>query len=290
MSSVERLSLMLFLPLIMMIPTLLLIGQENKAQQWEVVEIRGTKDAQFDTVRASRFELQDAAGKLRASLAVEKESIANLTLYDLAGNRRLIALVFEDQALFSLIGNGGKQAVTLSVNGSSGAVEIETLPSGGRISLESFMDGPEICLSEVDGKGCAVAVRRNRRKDGLLLLENDEDYVTLQDLKQRVLALETKLADSNSGRVRSQKVPIPIYTDTGVKHSIEDLSRMGAILTLDDGSVWEIFGPDRPISTLWMPLDDVLILREASPVGLFEYQVVNTDESETVAARFIGWK
>ena len=63
----------------------------------------------------------------------------------------------------------------------------------------------------------------------------------------------------------------------------------GTFIMLRDGTVWEIFYSDRPVTTVWQAGDFVQVRRSPLRVGRFDYQLVNADRDRKVAARFAGF-
>jgi hypothetical protein len=59
---------------------------------------------------------------------------------------------------------------------------------------------------------------------------------------------------------------------------ISDASADGALITLDDGSIWEISTPYRLFTDHWLPMEDIVVVKDKAgikPVGL-----VNKDHGE----------
>lgn len=81
----------------------------------------------------------------------------------------------------------------------------------------------------------------------------------------------------------------PTYVGVG-KHWIQSTSSGGAMITLEDGSIWEINPVDRVDTMLWLPITDITVLRATSPVGDYKYLLVNTEDGEKALAKYIGKK
>lgn len=58
-------------------------------------------------------------------------------------------------------------------------------------------------------------------------------------------------------------------------HWVSSVANDGAIVTLDDGSVWQIDAGDTVDTALWTAMDDVVACDD---------KLVNTDEGETAGA------
>lgn len=81
-----------------------------------------------------------------------------------------------------------------------------------------------------------------------------------------------------------------IYANTGEKEPITD-NASGEVLILSDGSIWEIMETDRIDSALWLPVDDVIVMRAENPIACFNYTIINLDEhAEKVQAQYLGEK
>lgn len=81
-----------------------------------------------------------------------------------------------------------------------------------------------------------------------------------------------------------------VYPGAGGGHWIEDVSSGGAIIKLEDGSVWEIETTDQVDTALWLPVTDITVLEADSPVGPYSYMLVNTEDGEKALARFLGMR
>jgi hypothetical protein len=78
------------------------------------------------------------------------------------------------------------------------------------------------------------------------------------------------------------------YFNTGEKESITD-NADGKILILLDGSMWQVMDIDTVDSSLWLPVEDVLVVRAERPIGCYTYTIINTEEhAEKVQAQYLG--
>ncbi len=78
------------------------------------------------------------------------------------------------------------------------------------------------------------------------------------------------------------------YAGGGEGHWIKSKADNGAIVTLEDGSMWEINSLDRISTVLWLPISNVTILKASSPVGEYKYTLINTDDGEKALAKYLG--
>lgn len=75
---------------------------------------------------------------------------------------------------------------------------------------------------------------------------------------------------------------------TGKGHWVQEVSGNGAILTLEDDSMWEIISIDQVDTALWLPTTDITVIRDPRPVGDYKYVLVNTEDGEKAHAKYMG--
>jgi hypothetical protein len=63
----------------------------------------------------------------------------------------------------------------------------------------------------------------------------------------------------------------------------------GDFVMLDDGTVWEVYLPDRPTTVNWASGDGVRVRQRPAPIGAFDYDLIYGPRRERVAVRFAGW-
>lgn len=73
---------------------------------------------------------------------------------------------------------------------------------------------------------------------------------------------------------------------TGDGHWIQD-NADGRIISLEDGSVWEVSAIDQVDSMLWLPVTNINVADNPSG-GSYPYLLVNTDDGEKVEARLVS--
>lgn len=73
-----------------------------------------------------------------------------------------------------------------------------------------------------------------------------------------------------------------MYLNTG-KHSIRKVENAGSLITLDDGSKWEVSAFDKFKSMMWMIIDDVTI---ESSIGS-KFKITHIKKKETIEATHI---
>jgi hypothetical protein len=71
--------------------------------------------------------------------------------------------------------------------------------------------------------------------------------------------------------------------------AIREVTDDGSYLTLEDGSIWEIRLPQRPVASSWQPGDFVQLKTVWAPVDRFEILLAHGD-SDRAEARLVGRK
>jgi hypothetical protein len=100
---------------------------------------------------------------------------------------------------------------------------------------------------------------------------------------------EESLTDlSNSEHVSAKRVGSTSdsnpYPDAGGEHSQETNASDGSIIVLDDGSIWEVESGDQSTASTWTDSSAITVNEGTAST----YELVNTDEHETVHANYIG--
>jgi hypothetical protein len=128
---------------------------------------------------------------------------------------------------------------------------------------------------ERDGVSCSMATSgvtcRSARGNGFMLSRERLDLFG-PDLPQPPAPPPASGGSAGGG----------FYADPGSGHWISEVN--DEIITLEDGSVWQVDSVDAIDSSLWLVLDDITVLEE----GYLGYTLVNTDESESVNAEYLG--
>ena len=71
--------------------------------------------------------------------------------------------------------------------------------------------------------------------------------------------------------------------------SIAEINDDGSFVTLEDGSIWEIRLPQRPVASSWQPGDFVEVRNVLAPVDRFEIMLARGD-NDRAEARLAGRK
>jgi hypothetical protein len=106
-------------------------------------------------------------------------------------------------------------------------------------------------------------------------------------LMQRAAAQEVDAApQSRSGddSARAYGEPTSVYN----AHRVARVINEGTHVVLADGTIWEIYLPDRPAVNTWRP-GDLLIVRESSVTqGEYDYTLKDGRTRGAVYARLVG--
>ena len=80
----------------------------------------------------------------------------------------------------------------------------------------------------------------------------------------------------------------PTYSGASGGHWIRSKADNGGMITLEDGSIWEINSIDRIDTILWLPTTGITVLKAPQPVGDYKYMLLNKDDGEKALAKFLG--
>lgn len=78
------------------------------------------------------------------------------------------------------------------------------------------------------------------------------------------------------------------YAATGMKWWVSRVESGGSIVTLSDGSRWEIYSIDRIHTMLWLPVDDVTVSLARSPIGSYRYTLRHERSGREVLGEYLG--
>jgi hypothetical protein len=135
--------------------------------------------------------------------------------------------------------------------------------------IEKFMTAQEM---QVTG----VAKLTSAQREAL------DQWLTKYTLRVMDLARESKFGSATSASSSGS------YGGVGSGHWISSNDSDGAIITLEDGSMWQINPVDQVDTGLWLPITDVTVIRAKSPVGDYRYELINTEDNETALAKYLG--
>lgn len=105
-------------------------------------------------------------------------------------------------------------------------------------------------------------------------------------------SIEENLGKANVTTKATSKQPLKgqndkVYAGLGGDHWIQKVIDSGKLILLEDGSLWEVSPIDVITSMLWLPVSEITVIEND---GLFPYKLTNTDDGESVEAKYIGQK
>lgn len=75
-----------------------------------------------------------------------------------------------------------------------------------------------------------------------------------------------------------------VYPGVGQKHWVREKIDNGALIKLEDGSLWQISPFDRINTMLWLPIDDVIVIESKNP----HYPYMLIGERDTAEAKLLS--
>lgn len=109
-----------------------------------------------------------------------------------------------------------------------------------------------------------------------------DEWLTSYTLRVIRASLTSKLGGASTGNGPA------VYGAVGSGHWISSNDSDGAIITLEDGSMWQINSVDQPDTSLWLPITDITVAHAASPIGAYNYDLIDTEDHEEALAKYIG--
>jgi len=79
-----------------------------------------------------------------------------------------------------------------------------------------------------------------------------------------------------------------VYPSPGGGHWIQSVTDDGEVLILEDGSIWDVLPGDSVVTSIWLPVTEIVVI-ERQYQGMVFYDLVNTDDDEKIGAIFIGF-
>jgi hypothetical protein len=87
----------------------------------------------------------------------------------------------------------------------------------------------------------------------------------------------------------SNVAPGTIYTPSGMRaFRVQANLDGGSFVQLDDGTIWEIYMPDRPSSGAWRAGSIVELRARPDRIGEYDHLLVNAGDGSRASARFAG--
>ncbi|MBT5991926.1 MAG: hypothetical protein HOG71_13835 [Bacteroidetes bacterium] len=101
-----------------------------------------------------------------------------------------------------------------------------------------------------------------------------------------------RVNEISSHKVNTPKKPVTIddymYIGIGGGHWISKKSVNGIMITLEDGSLWEVHSIDKIYTMLWLPVSNITVLESKSPIGEYRYELYNIDDGEKALVKYLG--
>jgi hypothetical protein len=69
------------------------------------------------------------------------------------------------------------------------------------------------------------------------------------------------------------------------RHWINEVTRRGSLVVLEDGSIWKVDAVDRVTTMLWLPVDNIAIV-QSEVAG--KYIMVNTTQNQQATVEYLG--
>jgi hypothetical protein len=154
-----------------------------------------------------------------------------------------------------IVDEKGHVIFRVSAEGKAGVVVLQDTDARPLVSL----------LRGTDGGGC---VRIHDEKGGIAIDLSSERLKKLQD-------------DNKS----TTKKPVGPLVETG-KFWISEVTDDGAYVKLDNGSLWRVESIDRFESTIWLAVDEVVVVE--SNESITGYKLVNTSQKSSVDAKQVA--
>jgi hypothetical protein len=89
-------------------------------------------------------------------------------------------------------------------------------------------------------------------------------------------------------RTTPARVDTPVYAALGSGHLLRAVSADGSMLTLEDGSRWEVLASDRFNSAEWQPDASMTVRPARDAEHGFNYELLNTSDDEGVLAKLLS--
>jgi hypothetical protein len=107
-----------------------------------------------------------------------------------------------------------------------------------------------------------------------------QEQAALEDwLTRFAMTVATEVAKKSGGAGNSGT-----YAGVGQKHWVSEKIDSGAIIKLEDGSLWQISPIDKINTMLWLPIDNLVVIESKNPQ--FPYKLVS--ERDTAEAKLVS--
>lgn len=79
-----------------------------------------------------------------------------------------------------------------------------------------------------------------------------------------------------------------LYAGVGATHWIKDITEETVLITLEDGSLWQIDPFDEITVSLWLPGAEIMVVKSRRHSTGYNYLLINEEEGENAHARYLG--
>lgn len=171
----------------------------------------------------------------------------------------------------------------------SGAESLDFWPGDGKEGVELALSkgvGPLLWLKDASGLPGVELTAGKGHPDVTLVDSNVHEIHSLWDIAREVRAQPSSPQSGvSAGGRRGIRGG---YAGVGGGHWVKEVADSGALVILEDGSMWDVSPLDRIYTTLWLATEDIIVLESDDP--LYPYKLVNTDDKETVEVKYLGVK
>jgi hypothetical protein len=77
------------------------------------------------------------------------------------------------------------------------------------------------------------------------------------------------------------------YSSVG-KHWVDEVYKDGALVVLEDDSLWEVEGTEQVNTSLWLTTTDIRVSKDTEAVDDYKYVLRNSEDHESAHAKYLG--
>jgi hypothetical protein len=149
-----------------------------------------------------------------------------------------------------------------------------------RLGLDRIIDSTSYNVVDVRSNGKIIDKVSSvyRKREVKYLKPNDFEFVSQFANTESVQpSFGANVSSSQAGYAANQPA-------TG-EYSISRVSNGGGIISLSDGSIWQVDAIDKIDSMLWLPTSTVIVINDS-----YSYSMVNLDDGTNVRVEYLGKK
>jgi hypothetical protein len=117
---------------------------------------------------------------------------------------------------------------------------------------------------------------------------SETGIASLTDLQKRALDDWLTSYTRRVFRLGATGLSSEAYSGEGKHHWVDETCEGGAIVVLEDDSVWAVESTDRTDTALWLVTTDISVKRDSQASGPYKYVLQNTEDHETAHAKYLG--